>query len=222
MTASILAGLWAGYALAIPVGALAVLLVSLTARTSFRVGASAALGVATADGCYAALALLGGAALAHAVEPVAGPLRWAAASVLVAMAARIAATALPGRGAAAATSAAASAAGSADGPDVRQRGLAVPWRAYLGFLGLTLLNPWTVVYFSALVLGRQAGVGEGVPGAVGYVAAVTVASASWQLLLATGGTLLGRTLTGPRGRMVTAVVSSVVITVLAGGLLLAG
>lgn len=218
MTTSILAGLWAGYALAIPVGALAVLLVSLTARTSFRVGASAALGVATADGCYAALALLGGAALAEAVEPVAGPLRWVAALVLVAMAARISVTALRARR----TSDAPGTSDASPPPDLRRRGLAVPWRAYLGFLGLTLLNPWTVIYFSALVLGRQAGVGEGLAGALGYVAAVTVASLSWQLLLATGGTLLGRTLTGPRGRLVTAVVSSTVITLLAGGLVLAG
>ncbi|MCT2588917.1 LysE family transporter [Streptomyces sp. N2-109] len=209
MTESILAGLWAGYALAIPVGALAVLLVNLAARTSFRVGASGALGVATADGSYAALALLGGAAVAHAVRPVAGPLRWVAALVLVAMAVRIAVTALRSRGA-------------PEAPGARHRGLGAPWRAYLGFLGLTLLNPWTIIYFSALVLGRQAGVGgdAGVLGGIAYVAAVTTASASWQLLLAAGGTVLGRALTGPRGRMVTAVVSSVVITALAVGLLL--
>ncbi|MET7801153.1 lysine transporter LysE, partial [Streptomyces decoyicus] len=59
LTDAFLPGLWAGYALAVPVGALAVLLVSVTARTSFRVGASAALGVATADGLYALAAVAG-------------------------------------------------------------------------------------------------------------------------------------------------------------------
>ncbi|MGW2388183.1 hypothetical protein ACWCYK_01645 [Streptomyces lydicamycinicus] len=56
LTEAFLPGLWAGYALAVPVGAPAVLLVSVTARTSFRVGASAALGVATAPPATAASA----------------------------------------------------------------------------------------------------------------------------------------------------------------------
>ncbi|GAB3940337.1 hypothetical protein GCM10027614_23830 [Micromonospora vulcania] len=75
MTGALLAGLVAGYGVAIPVGAIAVLILGLSARTSFRVGAAGALGVATADGLYAAVAALGGAAVAGVVEPVAGPLR---------------------------------------------------------------------------------------------------------------------------------------------------
>ena len=50
MTGAFLAGLLAGLGVAVPVGAIAVLVMSLAARTSFRVGAAAALGVATADG----------------------------------------------------------------------------------------------------------------------------------------------------------------------------
>ena len=46
-----------------------------------------------------------------------------------------------------------------------------------------------------------------------------LASASWQLLIAGGGSLVGRLLTGPRGRIVTAFVSSVVIAILAVKLL---
>jgi hypothetical protein len=45
-----------------------------------------------------------------------------------------------------------------------------------------------------------------------------VASASWQLLIAGGGALVGRLLTGDRGRLITAMVSSAVIAVLAVGL----
>jgi arginine exporter protein ArgO len=48
-----------------------------------------------------------------------------------------------------------------------------------------------------------------------FVLAAFAASASWQLLLAAGGSAIGRVLTGPRGRLVTALVSSVVIAVLA-------
>ncbi|MER6591520.1 lysine transporter LysE, partial [Micromonospora purpureochromogenes] len=61
---ALLAGLLAGYGVAVPVGAIAIVVIGLTARTSLRVGAAAALGVAAADGLYAALAVLGGAALA--------------------------------------------------------------------------------------------------------------------------------------------------------------
>ncbi|GFJ92910.1 hypothetical protein Prum_065520 [Phytohabitans rumicis] len=57
-------GVIAGYGVAIPVGAIAILIMGLAARTSFRVGAAAALGVATADGLYAVIAVAGGAALA--------------------------------------------------------------------------------------------------------------------------------------------------------------
>ncbi|MGA5563587.1 LysE family transporter [Streptomyces platensis] len=208
LTDAFLPGLWAGYALAVPVGALAVLLVSVTARTSFRVGASAALGVATADGLYALAAVAGGAALSRALTPVAGPLRALAAVILLAMALRTAARALRHRG-------------KEEAPE--RNVLGRPSRAYLAFLGLTLINPWAVLYFSALVLAGGAGaLGDSAAGPAAFVAAVTTASVSWQLLLAAGGAVLGRTLTGPRGRIATALLSAVVISALAAGLLLHG
>ncbi|MEV1287482.1 LysE family transporter, partial [Micromonospora sp. NPDC049679] len=86
MSEVFVAGLLAGYGVAVPVGAIAILILGLTARTSLRVGAAAALGVATADGLYAVVAVLGGAALAGAIAPVAGPLRWLAAVVLLGLA----------------------------------------------------------------------------------------------------------------------------------------
>jgi arginine exporter protein ArgO len=48
-----------------------------------------------------------------------------------------------------------------------------------------------------------------------FVVAVFAASASWQLLLAGGGAFLGRLLTGHRGRLVTALASSLLIAALA-------
>jgi arginine exporter protein ArgO len=207
VSGALVAGLLAGYGVAVPVGAIAILIIGLTARTSLRVGASAALGVATADGLYALAAVLGGAALARAVEPVAGPLRIAAAVILAGLATRTAVTAVhhhrdPAR-----------ATGSGEG-------LATPVRAYLGLLGLTLLNPMTIVYFGALVLGRQASDELTAAGEAVFVLAAFAASASWQLLLAGGGSLVGRVLTGPRGRLATALASGALILVLAVGLLL--
>ena len=94
MTGALLAGLLAGYGIAMPVGAVATYLVTLTARTSARVGAAGALGVASADGLYALIAVIGGAALTGVIARIAGPLRWASAVVLIVLAVRIAWTAI--------------------------------------------------------------------------------------------------------------------------------
>ncbi|MFF8607862.1 LysE family transporter [Streptomyces sp. NPDC015346] len=203
MTAAVVAGLLAGYGIAIPVGAVGAYLVAVTARTGWRTGAGAALGVATADGLYALLAVLGGSALVPLLAPVMVPLRWASACVLVALAARAAWTALRA---------------------YRARTLAgrasdesplTPLRAYLTFLGITVLNPMTVIYFAALILATGPE-GPSTPlDRTAFVLAALVASASWQLLLTTGGALLGRSLTGPKGRLVTALTSSALITGLA-------
>ncbi|WP_410815110.1 LysE family transporter [Micromonospora sp. 067-2] len=203
MTSAFLAGLVAGYGVAVPVGAIAVLIVGLSARTSFRVGAAGALGVATADGLYAALAALGGAAVAGVVEPLAGPLRVTAAAVLLALA---------GHGAWRAVR-------PPPATHVRtRRGLDTPLRAFGGILALTLLNPATVVYFAALVLGRGDAIDAAGSTAALFVLGAFVASASWQLLIAGGGTLVGRLITGPKGRMATALVSSAIMAGLAAGI----
>ncbi|MFJ9855022.1 LysE family transporter [Streptomyces sp. NPDC101150] len=200
MIESALAGLWAGYGLAVPVGAVAVLMVNMTAQTSFRIGAAAALGATTADVVYAVIAVTGGVTVASAIRPFSTPLRWVAFGILAFMAIRIFVTALRrGRGV-----------GSAERESENLR----PLRSYTMFLGLTALNPWPAIYFVALILGRQAQ--ERMTGmeAVVYVLAIAVASASWQLLLAGGGAMFGRLLTGTRGRALTAVVSSVLILAL--------
>lgn len=208
MTAALVAGLLAGYGIAVPVGAVGTYLVSLTARTSLRTGVCAALGVATADGLYALAATLGGTALASALRPALGPLRWVCVLVLLALAAWGAVTAVREyRGHRLATR-------TAPAPPS-------PVRAFLGLLGITLLNPTTVIYFAALVLGSQA------TGPVGpleqgvFVLAAFAASASWQVLLAGSGALLGRALTGRRGRLATALAASGVMTALAARMALA-
>lgn len=219
-----LAGLAAGFGVAIPVGAIAVLVMGLAAQNSFRVGAAAALGVATADGLYAAVAALGGAALAAVLAPVAGPLRVVAAVVLLALAAYTAGRALRSvRPTAVANSGAEARADHPAAPSAssaRRRGLETPPRAFAGVLALTLLNPATVVYFAALVLGRQGSAAPALSIAGAFVLGAFLASASWQLLVAGGGTLVGRILAGPRGRLGTALVSSAIIAVLAVTMLL--
>lgn len=157
---------------------------AVTARTGWRTGAGAALGVATADGVYAVIAVAGGSALVPLLAPVTTPLRWASAVVLVVLALRAVSVALS--------------AYRKGGLASRDDGTVLgPARAYLTFLGITVLNPMTVIYFVALVLATGPSAPATLPDRAAFVLAALVASASWQLLLALGGTLLGRTLTGP-------------------------
>lgn len=202
MTAALVAGLLAGYGIAMPVGAIATYLVALTARTSLKLGAFAALGVATADGLYALIATLGGSALAPLIEPITVPLKWISVLVLLALAARGASTAITQHRRLQST----------------QPPTATPpsaTRAYFALLAMTMLNPTTVIYFTALVLGsRDATTPTHLEQSV-FVLAAFAASASWQLALATSGALLGRLLTTPTARLLTALLSSLLITALA-------
>lgn len=207
MTESFLSGLVAGYALALPIGAIAALMVSLAAHTSLRVGIAAALGIATADGLYALAAVLGGAAAAHLVEPITQPLRWLAALVLSTLAVRIAITTFGCRQ---------ESNTQAPLPAVLTRSAG----AYAGFLGMTLLNPYTIIYFTSLVLSRHDTTDVTAATQSGYIAAIFTASASWFVLLAITGATLGRFITGHRGRVVTGLVSSLAIGALAVNALL--
>jgi arginine exporter protein ArgO len=193
MNGAFLAGVVAGYGIAVPVGAIGVLIAGLSARTSLGIGAAAGMGAATADGIYALVAVAGGAAVAGFIAPVETPLRWLGAAVLLALAGW-------------------TAWGAVRRPGVTERDERpeTALRAYAGVLALTLLNPATVIYFAALVLASG-----GAGGGVWFVAGAFLASASWQLLVAGGGSLIGRVLTGDRGRLITALVSSTVIAVLA-------
>ncbi len=192
----VLSGLVTGWAIAIPIGAVGAFLVTLSARTSWRVGSAAALGIATVDGGYAAAAVVGGSALAALLAPVDDALRIASAAVLLVIACLTAAHAVARNGA------------PREVPALR------PARAYALFVAITAVNPTTVVYFAAVVLGNQQLVASAAEGTV-FVLAAFVASASWQLALAAGGTALGRVVTGPRGRLVTGLVSAAVIAALA-------
>jgi threonine/homoserine/homoserine lactone efflux protein len=206
--AALVAGLLAGYGIALPVGAVAAYLVALTARTSLRTGVFAAFGVATADGVYALIAVWGGTAVAAAIGPVTLQLRRGSAVVLIALSVRGAMTAIRRHRR------------SPDGAPAGQAPSGAA-RAYLGLWAMTMMNPLTVLYFVALVLGRQGTTAPPRADQAVFVLAVFAASASWQLALAGSGAVLGRVLTGSRGQLVTALASSVLIGSLALHLLAA-
>jgi arginine exporter protein ArgO len=200
----VVSGLVTGWAIAVPIGAVGTFLVTLTARAGWRTGVAGALGIATVDGAYAAVAVVAGSAVAAALEPAAGALRVVSAVVLLALAALTLAHAL------------------ATVDRAREPVRVRPRAAYLLFVGITAVNPATVVYFAAVVLGNHRLVAGPAEGAA-FVLAAFAASASWQLLLAGSGAALGRSLgrslggplSGRRAHVLTGVVSSLVIAALA-------
>jgi arginine exporter protein ArgO len=192
------AGLIAGYGIAIPVGAIAVLIVQVGIKCGFRCGLSAGAGAATADGAYATLAVIGGVALTQFVETIGTPLRVVSALVLVVIAVyglRRART------------------------PVQPVAFTYPNRTelattYARFLGLTIINPTTIVYFAAVVVGLGVASDMSAGAGVMFVLGAFIASLSWQALLAAVGAFAGRWLT-PRAQRAAVVVGNIMILALA-------
>jgi len=216
------AGALAGYGVAIPVGAVAILIVDLGMRRGFVVGASAGAGAATADFLYATLAMLGGASVAAVLAPWSGPLRATAGLVLLLVGGRglagvvravraDRARALP----VPVSAASASADGPAPLPRSTSRGEAL--RTYARFVGITILNPTTVVYFAALILGLPQ-VANGLGPRLEFVAGAAIASLSWQTLLAGVGAVAHHRLP-PRFQVGVSVLGNLIICGLALGIL---
>ena len=166
----------AGYGIAIPVGAIALLIVQVGVKCGFRCAFMAGAGAATADLVYAILAVVGGAALAQVIDSAGTMFQILSGIVLVVIAAvGLRKAARP----------------------VEQVDVAMPNRSdlagtYARFLGLTMINPTTVVYFAAVVVGL--GVASGLTGSGGVVFAIGafLASLSWQTLLAFIGASVGK------------------------------
>jgi arginine exporter protein ArgO len=186
LPSALLAGLLAGYAIAIPVGPIAVLIFETGLRRGLRTAAAAGAGAASADFFYATLAGLVGGAITTAIAPVLVPARIVGAALLAFIAARLLIGALavarhrPPEAEEAELA-------HAEAEAARAR-VASPVRTYLLFLGLTIINPATFLYFGALMVGLpQATSGDG---RLLFVVGAFAASLSWQLLLATTGALL--------------------------------
>jgi len=176
MFEALISGLVAGWGVAVPLGAIGVMLVDLGMRGGFRSAAPAAAAVATADLLYAAVAAAAGAAVASVLEPHEHALRLLAAAVLAAVAV-IALRAAWRRA-------------QAGEGEPAALALPAPHRLYGRFLALTAINPTTVVYFVALIAGLPAVASAPASAKAVFVVAVGVASLSWQLTLAGSGAAL--------------------------------
>ncbi|MDF0531103.1 LysE family transporter [Tsukamurella sp. 8F] len=197
MTHTLLSGYVAGFALAMPLGPFAILLIGIAARSSIRVALWGALGAALADAVYATVAVFAGAAAARIIAPVESELRIAAGVILIGMALYIASSAL-----------------RQDKGDTPQRAITLtPIRVFLTLFTLTLVNPWPLVYFTALVLGGGIGTGSVIFN-LGYVIAVLLGSLTWQALIASAGGLVGRRILAGAGRTVSSLLSAALIIAL--------
>ena len=195
LLAAVGAGALAGYAIAIPVGAIAVLIVETGVRRGFRLAAAAGAGAATADGLYAAVAMIGGTAIAVLLQPWSRPLRIAAVFVLLAIGLRgllrAARASRASRSQRAPQGPPTELDGELSGPDLgeqvaRPRAPGALLATYARFVGLTVLNPSTVVYFAALILALPEP-NSAAPARVAFVAGAFLASLSWQTVLAAIG-----------------------------------
>jgi arginine exporter protein ArgO len=223
----LLAGLLAGWGVAIPLGAIGVMIVDLGMRGGFRPAAAAAAGVATADFLYAGVAAAAGAAAAAALAPHEHALQLVSAAVLAALGAYgLRAAASRARGARAADGAPVGMApdaptGAAHEPATRdasasRAAAAAPatHRVYARFLALTSINPLTVAYFAALIAGLPAIASASAAAKAAFVLAAGAASLSWQLVLAGAGATLHHRLP-PSARLYTALAGNAIVLALA-------
>ena len=167
-------------------------------RTFFRgwlTGFASGLGVATADGFYAAVAVFG---ITAVVGVVAGGARWLALAGGLALIVLGARSVLERPGA------------PADQPAMTGRGLVA---AYGSTLALTITNPATIISFAALAAALGAGLSGGLVRPVTGVLGVFAGSATWWAVLATAAALLRSRVT-PRVTRIIGVVSGVAIALL--------
>lgn len=185
-------GLAAGFGIAMPLGAIAVLILRTALSRGMRAGAAAGLGAATVDFVYCSLAVLAGASLSGAISSWGDAPLYVSGAVITAIGIAQLVSALRPTETVAAT------------PRTRI--------VYVQFIGLTALNPVTVLYFASLagvLSSHQADAGAQVT----FVVAVALASAVWQVGLGIAGAVMRHTV-GDRASRVLSIVGSLIVVVL--------
>lgn len=203
--AALLLGVVAGLAIAMPLGAIAVLLMRTGLTVGWRAASVAAIGVASVDLVYSAVAVLAGSAVSVALAGHERALRLVGAGALAVIALRGLWRVWSQR--------------RGSGP--AEAGLVVPsrlWAVWARYVGLTLLNPATVIYFAVVAAGFATR-WQGWPERVAFVVGVGGASLAWQLGLAALGSFAGSR-TGPRARLALGVAGDVIVLALAAALAL--
>src|SRR5690242_8276025 len=191
-SAAAVAGVLAGLGVALPLGAIGVLLVQESVVAGWRRAAAGALGVGTVDLLYGVVAVLAGASVSPALEAHRSAVRLVGAAVLTGVAVR---GLLHLR----------RAVRSPEPAPVTSS----PLRVFGRFVMLTAVNPLTAVYFVALAAGSSSLV-HGSGRASAFLAGVFAGSLAWQLVLVTTAALAGSRL-GARARLATGVLGHLIV-----------
>jgi threonine/homoserine/homoserine lactone efflux protein len=160
LDAALLTGLATGFAIAVQVGAISLLLIEVAIASGTGAAVAAGMGVATVDFAFGAVAAATGGAAGALLSEHEGAIRIVAATVLAGIAIHglLTMRRTPG-----------------EGPERPAGG------HYARFIVLTAANPLTIASFAAVA---AASAPEGLAAALAFVAGVGAASAGWHLVLA--------------------------------------
>jgi threonine/homoserine/homoserine lactone efflux protein len=202
-------GFAAGLALAIPVGPMALLLVSTTIERGWRHGAVGALGMAVVDGCYAAVVFFVGASIAGFLNDWHLALGLIGAAILLSLSIQLLIRSIRVFSSDERLEAQTPVAG----------GLA---NTFAKFVSATIVNPATAFYFLAIAPSVSALASKNLtlqPVAAGLIFAIAVLCGSliWQESLALAGSSL-RKITTPRFRASIGLVGSVALLTMSIGI----
>jgi threonine/homoserine/homoserine lactone efflux protein len=203
-TAALIAGLAAGIAIAMQVGAVSLLLIEAAVARGTRIGIAAGLGVATVDLMFAAAAAVAGGTAGVVLAEHEREIRLVAAATLAAIAVHGLVTLdrggprppHPG--------------GEMDGAGAGSH--------YLRFFAITSMNPLTIASFAAVATSLPLGNPTAV---IAFTAGVGAASAGWHLFLTAAAGQAGRWIT-PRIQRGLAIGGRVAVLLIAVHLALAG
>jgi threonine/homoserine/homoserine lactone efflux protein len=175
-TAALIAGLVAGLAIAMQVGAVSLLLIETAIARGPRVAVAAGMGVATVDFGFAIVATAAGGAAGAALASNETAIRVVAACVL----AVIAVHGLVGLARERRSAVATAAAGGAEPVPGALRSHGSAGAHYARFILITAANPLTIASFAAVAAGLSL---DGTLPAAAFALGVGAASAGWHLVL---------------------------------------
>jgi threonine/homoserine/homoserine lactone efflux protein len=203
-SAALLAGLAAGLAIAMQVGAVSLLLVEAAITAGPRAGAAAGIGVATVDLAFAAVAAVAGGAAGAAVSSHETEIRTVAAGVVAAIAIHGLVSSLRDRPA--------GSEGSTSTAGDRTSG------HFTRFLMITAANPLTIASFAAVAAALSL---DGPAAALAFTGGVGLASCAWHMVLALAAGHAGQWMT-PRMRRGLTIVGRLAVLGIAAHLALGG
>ncbi len=188
-------GALAGYGIAVPVGAIAVLIVETGLRRGFRAGFAAGAGAAAADALYASLAIIAGEALSTILFPYGEGIKLVGGVVILGIGAYGIWMTVR---------------------EYREKHIPKPMEPieerniFFQFLALTIFNPLTIVYFSIIILGGGVkDITRPIEGLL-FATGATLASLSWQTFLAGIGAFAHERMT-PKFKMIASLFGYIVV-----------